>query len=62
MIRAAGVYIKLEYGYIEAARKMAVRALPILEENKAFLAKYFEQEKLLIPLLEPRPEPPQLLT
>ena len=34
MIRAAGVFIKLEYGYREAALKMAGRALPVLAAHR----------------------------
>ncbi|MDH3329642.1 MAG: DUF309 domain-containing protein, partial [Desulfobulbaceae bacterium] len=61
MIRAAGVYIKLEYGYRESARKIANRALPILEEHKEFLAAYFEPEKLLRCLRDLTLPPPDLL-
>ena len=38
MIRAAGVYIKGDYGYFEAAAKLAARALPVLEAHKQRLA------------------------
>jgi len=61
MIRAAGVYIKLEYGYRESARKIANRALPILEKHKEFLAAYFEPEKLLRCLKDFNLPPPDLL-
>jgi len=61
MIRAAGVYIKLEYGYGAAARKMAGRALPVLEEQTTFLACYFQPEKLLRSLRDPVLPPPRLL-
>lgn len=61
MIRAAGVYIKLEYGYRESARKIANRALPVLEEHKEFLAAYFEPEKLLRCLRNLTLPPPDLL-
>ncbi len=61
MIRAAGVYIKLEYGYTEAAHKMADRALPILTEHQGFLARYFDPTKLISALNGLNPEPPRLL-
>jgi len=61
LIRAAGVYVKLEYGYAEAARKMAGRALPVLEEHTAYIARYFPPEKLLEPLRNPSLPPPRLL-
>ncbi|GAB4340829.1 MAG: hypothetical protein Kow0089_14800 [Desulfobulbaceae bacterium] len=61
MIRAAGVYIKLEHGYREAARKMADRALPVLQENKELLARYFKPEKLIRALRNLEEVPPLLL-
>ena len=62
MIRAAGVYIKLEYGYPAAAGKMAGRALPVLQKNRDFLARYFEPELLMRPLAVLDPNPPRLLS
>jgi len=62
MIRAAGVYIKLEYGYPAAAGKMAGRALPVLEKNRGFLARYFDPERLMRPLAVLDPTPPLLLS
>lgn len=62
MIRAAGVYIKLEYGYIAAARKMAKRALPALLEQNNFLARYFDPARLITALLNLDPDPPRLLS
>lgn len=61
LIRAASVYIKLEYGYDGAARKMAGRALPVLEGHTTFLARYFQPEKLLRALRDPALPPPRLL-
>lgn len=61
MIRAAGVYIKMEYGYSDAARKIARKALPVLKANKTYLADYFEPEKLLSSLQDSNPHPPRLL-
>lgn len=61
MIRAAGVYIKLEGGYRESARKTAGKALPVLEKYREFLARYFEPEKLYCHLRDLSLPPPQLL-
>lgn len=47
LIRAAGVYIKLEYGYRASAMKIASKALPVLQNNTAILQHYFPQEDLL---------------
>ncbi|WP_035245522.1 DUF309 domain-containing protein [Desulfogranum mediterraneum] len=47
MIRAAGVYIKLEHGYDAAARKIADKALPVLAQNRERLAAYIDPERLL---------------
>jgi hypothetical protein len=62
IIRAAGVYIKLEYGYTEAARKMADRALPVLIEQRVFLTRYFDPARLIFALKDLNREPPRLLT
>ena len=62
MIRAAGVYIKLEYGYEETARKMAGKALPVLNAHRAALAHFFDPEPLLLALANPTLPPPILLT
>lgn len=61
MIRAAGVYIKLEYGYAKAAQKMAGRSLPVLRKHRKFLARYFDPERLFSALQECSSEPPKLL-
>jgi hypothetical protein len=62
MIRAAGVYIKLEYGYGETARKMSGKALPVLNAHRAALAAFFDPEPLLLALANPTLPPPILLT
>lgn len=62
MIRAAGVYIKLEYGYVESARKIAGHAIPVLSENKKFLSRYFDPENLLVALKECNSQPPRMLS
>ena len=62
MIRAAGVYIKLEYGYRDAAMKMAARALPMLTAHRALLTPFFDPEPLLRALANPTLPPPRLLS
>ncbi len=61
MIRAAGVYIKLEYGYTRQAAKMADKAREVLEKNVDVLREYFAPEELLIALRTLNPVPPILL-
>lgn len=61
MIRAAGVYIKLEYGYRDSAVKIADRAIPVLEKHKDYLARYFDPQKLLLCLKDLSQPPPVLL-
>ena len=61
LIRAAGVYIKREYGYNEAAARIAAKAIPVLEKNRVLLEKYFKPEKLIAALASPDASPPQLL-
>ncbi len=62
MIRAAGVYIKGDYGYFEAAAKLAAKALPVLEAHKQRLAAYIEPERLLTAMRHPRSPAPTLLS
>ena len=61
MIRAAGVYIKLEHGYEAAAAKISAKAVPVLEENRDRLAAYINPESLLIALRQVSKQPPVLL-
>ncbi len=61
MIRAAGVYIKMEYGYTDSARKIARRAIPILEQYRNYLVDYFDPGELLLSLKDLRRSPPVLL-
>lgn len=61
MIRAAGVYIKLEYGYARQAAKLAAKARYVLEQNGDALRQYFDPEELLQALDTLAPEPPVLL-
>lgn len=61
LIRAAGAYIKMEYGYLPQAKRLAGKALIVLEHQKDFLSTYFAPE-LLIQALQALPSlPPKLL-
>lgn len=60
LIRAAGFYIKGEYGYFEAGAKMAGRAVTALEKNRQACAG-FDLEALLESLRTLDPVPPKLL-
>lgn len=62
MIRAAGFYIKREYGYDDAAAKMAARAVTALEENRAAVPAGFDLELLLDKLRGLDSAPPKLRT
>lgn len=62
LIRAAGVYIKREYGFDQAAAKMAAKALPVLAANRHRLAVYTDPDRLLTALLEANAKPPLLLS
>jgi uncharacterized protein len=61
MIRAAGFYIKNEYGFREGAAKMAGKAAAALEENRQALPADFPLARLLAKLRSLDPEPPRLL-
>lgn len=60
MIRAAGVYVKLEYGYVRQAEKMAGKARDVLENSRETLRQYFDPEDLLTALTRLDPVPPRL--
>ncbi len=60
LIRAAGVYIKLEYGFNESASRIAAKAIPVLEANRYILDNYFETDKLITALKAPQHLPPEL--
>lgn len=60
MIRAAGFYIKGEYGYFEAGKKMADRAVAGLEKNRQACTG-FDLDALLESLRNLDPIPPKLL-
>ena len=61
LIRAAGVYIKLEYGYIPQAEKIAEKSRVVLLANRALLQHYFEPDKLISALTRLQASPPKLL-
>ncbi len=61
LIRAAGMYIKLEHGFIPQAKKMAGKAVVVLEEQRDFLAEYFQPDLLIDALKVTAPTPPKLL-
>lgn len=60
LIRAAGFYIKGEYGYFEAGAKMAGRAVAALEKNRQACTG-FDLDALLESLRNLDPIPPKLL-
>ncbi|MEW6501406.1 MAG: DUF309 domain-containing protein [Thermodesulfobacteriota bacterium] len=60
MIRAAGMYIKLAMGQPEAARKMATKALAVLERHRALLETTLPLNRLLAALKSVDPNPPKL--
>ncbi len=62
LIRAAGVYIKREYGFFEAANKMAAKALPVLASNTQRLAVYIDPQRLLVALRSAGGNAPLLLS
>lgn len=60
LIRAAGVYIKREYGFNDAADRIAAKAIPVLAANKDILQAYFKVEDLTSALKNSQLLPPQL--
>ncbi len=61
LIRAAGVYIKREYGFVDSAARIAGKAIPVLEENRQILTRYFDPDNLIRALGNPESIAPQLL-
>lgn len=61
VIRAAGVYIKLEHGYCRQAAKLAEKACAVLEKRSSDLRGYFPPEELIGALRSLNPVPPILL-
>lgn len=60
LIRAAGVYIKREYGFNDAADRIAAKSIPVLEANEALLHAYFTIDILTSALKNPQHPPPKL--
>jgi len=61
MIRAAGVYIQLEFGHDRQAAKLAEKACKVLERNSNALRDYFVPDELVAALRSLNPTPPVLL-
>lgn len=61
VIRAAGVYVKLEFGYTTQAAKMAAKALVVIEAEEPFLTPYCRTDLLITALKELNPTPPKIL-
>lgn len=61
LIRAAGVYEKLEYGYAAAAGRLAQKACDGLEKSRSALSTYFDLDPLIASLKFLNPDPPVLL-
>lgn len=60
LIRAAGVYINLELGYEQRARKICAKALPVIKELKRELIGSIDGEALLAALERLSADPPRL--
>ena len=60
LIRAAGVYVHLEHGRTEGARKMALKAVAGLTCYKALASSCFNVELLIDKLKALDPDPPKL--
>jgi len=60
LIRAAGVYIKLEYNFHEAAERIAKKALTVLLQHRTELQTVFAVDTLIEALSPPLGTPPQL--
>ena len=60
LIRAAGVYINLEHGYEQRARKISAKALPVLKELHMDLAGSIDAAALITALERLSVEPPRL--
>lgn len=60
LIRAAGVFIKKEYGFYDPAGRIAAKAIPVLETNRDILDGYFKTDILIDALKNPHSIPPTL--
>jgi len=60
LIRAAGAYVHLEQGNRIAARRIAAKALPGIEQHRQWLTPYFDPQLLMEKLRSLDPDPPRL--
>ncbi len=60
LIRAAGVYIKREYGFDDSADRIATKAIPVLAANEDILRAYFKVKELTTALQTLHLPPPTL--
>lgn len=60
LIRAAGAYIKHEVGAVSPAKRLADKAVAVLNEHKPFLAPYFDPDALIHALQDLTKPPPKL--
>ncbi len=60
LIRAAGAYEKLTYGYADAARRLAQKACAGLEKDRTSLPTCFDPAPLIAALKSLNPDPPVL--
>lgn len=60
LIRAAGVYVKQEYGYAAPAAKIAAKSWPVLQDNEDLLSPYFDPAPLIAALQSPGQQAPHL--
>lgn len=61
LIRAAGVYIKLEFGYSQAASNIANKAIPVLQDTRQLLEPHVDPNVLISALSDLDQKPPQLV-
>ncbi len=61
MIRAAGVYLKLEAGFPAPAARLAAKALPVLGRNRSTLGRYIDPQRMINALHHPCLTPPPVL-
>ncbi len=62
LIRAAGVYLNLELDYTDRARKISLKAIPILEEHHRLLPNTLDADRLISSLKALDPVAPSLLS
>ena len=60
LIRAAGVYINLELGYIQRAAKIAHKAVPVLKELRGKVSSHIDIDCLILALERLSRQPPKI--